>query len=180
MEYNLKDTLSVEFILENCESVVIPCHCFKDFTLIEYKNMGVYELHCVIDKQDSIIYNDFNSNRTSPIYRLHEHQDITSCHLVLFNGEKVHCDLVWNNVYGDNEFQKTNLISFNKIEIIIKVIDRKKRIKEKHQLKLKEIMYDIDNYKDCDDCWCQLHCMDLDDARGLNVCDILDILVGED
>lgn len=180
MKYNLKDTLSVEFILENCETILVPCYCFKEFELIEYNNMGIYELHCIIDKQDDLIYNDFNSNKTSPIRRLHENQDITSCHLVLFDGKMIHCKLVWYDVYGSNKFQETKLVSFNKIEISVKRIDRKKATKEKHQLKLKEIISDIRHYRDCDDCWCQLECMDLDDARGINICDVLDILTEEE
>lgn len=180
MLYTKSDILNVEFILENCENIIVPRHCFYFITLEEYNESGTFELNCIIDRLDDIEYSGFGEPTYSPIERLYIYNDIVSCNLLMNNGDVVRCELVWED-YGDyNCLQQSESCKFNHIKLSVKIDNYKLFMKDKHQVHINALLEDFDSLISCDDCWCVKECVDLQDSRGISICDVLCALVEEE
>ena len=71
-----KKIKEVEFLLENCESIIVPYECFKEFD----DSNGEYNF--TIKDNGQIRYGTtFGNNTTTPLQRLNLFDDITNMYL---------------------------------------------------------------------------------------------------
>lgn len=178
MEYNKSDVISVEFLLENCEYMVIPSPCFQYFKLKQYNDTDEYELECKIRKQDDINYYDFGTNIYSPIQRLNNFNDITKCNLLLNDKREVGCDLVWNDMFGnENKYQSSKIESFKEIEIKIKVDNYNEFMREKQRVSMYNILDNFSDLENCNECWNKNLCENLKIENNIDVCKVLNLMM---
>ena len=108
-KYNNQDIISVEFILENCESVWIPQHCFKYFELNETSDGYEMDAHII----DNGSLDGYLFDTKSPLQRLNYYSDICHINLKLANGEVISISPVWcPEDDQNNNFQSSKLISY--------------------------------------------------------------------
>lgn len=178
MEYNKSDLISVRFILENCEDMIIPSPCFEYFKLKQYNDTDEYELECKIRKQDNINHYDFGTNIYSPIQRLNKFNDITRCNLLLNNKQEVSCTLVWKGMFDDeNKYQRSELESFKEIEIKIKVDNYNEFMREKQNVSMYNILDDFSDLENCNECWNKSICDNLKTENNIDVCKVLNLMI---
>lgn len=122
----MENIKTVEFVLENCESVIVPYDCFEEFKIdgmmIEEKRF-IYKLNCLIKMDKNIIYGaTWSGNNKHPFYRLYEENDITQIKINYDNNTKKEFDIEWGGLFctNTNEHQVNNLIDYNTLHIHIK------------------------------------------------------------
>lgn len=178
MEYNKSDVISVRFILENCEDMIVPNYCFEYFNLKQYNNTDEYEFECKIRSQDDISYYDFGTSMYSPIQRLNKFNDITRCNLLLNDKREVRCDLVWNDRFGDeNKYQSSKLESFKEIEIKIKVDNYNEFMREKQSVSAYNFLDDFSDLENCEECWNKSLCNNLKTENNIDICKVLNLMI---
>lgn len=177
MKYTLKDIKSVEFILENCESMIIPKECFDNFEIKEYDDFTYeYELKCKIISQDNIIYNDFGWSKHSPIDRLLRYNDIVRCRLILENTLEQEFNLVWHDSYKENNvYQQANKVDYKTLELMVKVKNYNDHMKSKQGEKVLDLLLDFPE-TGCNDCWNKHICTELKSINDIKICDVLSLI----
>lgn len=114
-----KKIKEVEFLLENCESIIVPYECFKEFD----DSNGEYNF--TIKDNGQIRYGTtFGNNTTTPLQRLNLFDDITNMYLKYEDNAESPIRINWyyKNEWDNpqnNQYQKSELLSFNELHISI-------------------------------------------------------------
>ena len=138
-KYNNQDIISVEFILENCESVWIPQNCFKYFKLNETNDGYEMEAHII----DNGSLDGYLFDTKSPLQRLNCYSDICHINLKLANGEAINISPVWcPEDDQNNNFQSSKLISYKEIVISINKYEKELSIRDVLKLQHGTIVVD--------------------------------------
>ncbi|GEM_PF-3308584 len=116
---NIKE---IEIGLENCESVIIPFDCFKEFDYISKDDTHISVLTCLIEDNGKSEYSStFMNSKISPIQRLAKYDDIAYIEIHFVNGTSSFLYVIWHDGDDDNnKNQKSQLISYKEISIEIK------------------------------------------------------------
>jgi len=120
---NIKDIKEIQFIFENCESITIPIKCFKTLKYSIHKNYITYFNADIIDNTNILYGCTFEGNNVTPIQRIAAYNDINSIHFIKAdNTIEQYYTIYHDNKYNENEndYQYTNLISYNEIILNIK------------------------------------------------------------
>ena len=136
----------VNIVFENCEEMKVPYDSIYEFEI----NPSTSEIKLGIRGIDKIIYNSFGFSM-SPIDRINRYDDITSLEVV---GELTEIiPINWYDIDSqENRYQKSNVISFNDIEITIsKEVVNERKLKM-HKQAVDEMLSYFDNIK-CEDCY---------------------------
>lgn len=178
IKYGKSDVISVEFVLENCECITIPSYCFEYFNLKQYNDTDEYELECKVRCQDDINYYDFGTNKYSPTQRLKKFNDITRCRLLLNNKQEVSCNLVWRDIFGDeNKYQSSKSESFKEIEIKIKVDNYNEFMRDRQKVSTYNVLNGFSDLENCNECWNKSICDNLKTENNINICKVLNLMI---
>lgn len=114
------DIKQVRFGLENCESILIPFECFKEF-YYDKDNNEVISLYCTVKDNSNIDYVGFDNSMT-PIQRLAQNNDITHVNITYEDGSSEKLSVNWFDDYNpdSNESQVSELINYSEIHIQIR------------------------------------------------------------
>ncbi|MFY8262995.1 hypothetical protein ACOT7R_08865 [Clostridium perfringens] len=124
-EINTKDLLGIDLGFENCEGMFIPIEALDNL----YIKNG--EINTYITLHPNIAYKGYIGE--SPLERIHKFNDITSINLIYKNND-IKYDLLWwenPNPYimeQENKYQKSQLISWNRLHLEISKDVLKKEI----------------------------------------------------
>ncbi|WP_291567050.1 MULTISPECIES: hypothetical protein [unclassified Clostridium] len=119
---------TVEFVLENCETVIVPYNCFKLFKINRSEPISnkqtITHLDCVIEISKDMKYGSTCSyNFKHPFYRLHDCNDITQIELTYEDNAKSLVYVDWREdvwTYSDtNKYQMNTLFDYNTLHIHI-------------------------------------------------------------
>ena len=117
-----KQIKQIEFVFENCESVVIPYECFTSFKyeISQDKNDTISYFDATIKDNGQLDYGcGFDSYQT-PIQRIKEYNDITNIYIKYTDSSEEHFYVIWSNDMQNNKNQTSKLIDFRTIHIMIK------------------------------------------------------------
>ena len=111
-----KNIKQVTLVLENCESVIVPEECFKEFSFKRGENKTdenpyIKSLNCIIKDNGNMKYETtYSENATSPIERLRRYNDITWVKIEYEDESSEVLSVVWSDDYNvnNNEKQLTN------------------------------------------------------------------------
>jgi len=115
-------------VLENCESIVVPAECFKEFSFKrgenkEGENLYIKSLNCIIKDNGNMKYEmTYGENSTSPVQRLGKCNDITSVKIEYEDESSEVLSVVWSDDYNvnNNENQINDLVTYNELHIRIR------------------------------------------------------------
>lgn len=135
MNYTLADLIeeNIRYValgFENCEGLQIPIENF------EYLDINNNEVNCEINLSNNIVYGGFY--KISPLERINKFNDIVHFELLDKNKNIRKIDIPWYDpepgnpfVNSDNnEYQKTELVQWNKLKLSIKKDNKKFTLKE--------------------------------------------------
>lgn len=114
-----KKIKEVKFLLENCESIIVPYECFKEFD----DSNGEYNF--TIKDNGCIDYGEtFSSNEKTPLQRLNHYDDIVKIYVKYDDDTEsiIRPDWYYENEWDNpqnNQYQKSELLSFNELHISI-------------------------------------------------------------
>lgn len=123
---NNKTIKNVEFVLENCETVIVSYGCFEQLIINngqELKNKDtITNLECIIKDTGNIEYGStWSDNKTSPIERLSKYNDITQIEITYIDDSKEHFYVQWyDEDPNSNKNQNSILVDYRILHINIK------------------------------------------------------------
>ena len=159
---------TVEFIFENCESVIVPIESFSYIELRKFNN-DRYELNCRIDKFDNVKYDSCYPTIT-PLERFKMFNDITQCRIEMKDGNIINCPLIWKNVDSPNNnvFQRYTLVNNRILTIEVSaqnLVDLKRKESEECLNSFLKI-----TKGDCKYCSYMERCSELIDNHHITLC----------
>lgn len=134
----------VEFVLENCEVIIIPYQCFKTLSINGSEDLNslkdgdaITNMECDIINNGIMSYGYGFNNQESPIERLNNSNDICAVNFIYNDDTSISMRIEWyqdeNNYYNQpqyNENQTSNKLNYNSIHIEIKPFIRTYSIQE--------------------------------------------------
>ena len=138
-ELNKMNVKGIEFIFDNCESILVPIECFKNFIAIN----GEVKFKIVNNGNVEYSYT-WGDNITNPIERI-SHKDISGIFLEFEEEEKNNkIQINFNYSMGRyNEYQLNNMFDYKTIEVLISkkayYINYLQQLKEEKESVEKEI-----------------------------------------
>jgi len=131
---------NVKFHLENCESILVPFECFKEFKIIENnKNPNeIFIFECIIVDNGKVNYSTtWHNNITSPIYRLSQYNDICYIIITYNDGSIKEYSVRWyDNDPHNNKNQTSKMHDYKTIHIKIKPYIKKYTIDKVFKFKV--------------------------------------------
>ena len=177
---DLNNIESVEFVLENCESMIVPKKYIKRLELRHCGNEE-YELECEIEGMDDIEYLATGDKRMTPLERLHLGNDITYVK-VKFGKEIKNYTMVWKNNYSstNDKFQSSELKSYKELNLSVKINNNDKLKLNKCKHMIKELLKEIEGeseHVDCNKCCFFYGCSFLRKTRENTLCGTLKFIL---
>ncbi len=130
----------VEFILENCESVIVPLNCLESgLTMSASKEDDTLltQFQCNIQDNGEVRYGCTWDDKTHPLHRLAQYNDICRIKFTYEDGNKKELSIQWYedeenpwDMSNENLNQTTEFIDYKTFKINIKPYIKKYSINE--------------------------------------------------
>lgn len=147
-----EDIKSIEFVMENCETVIIPIECFKELNVEEWgdiKNKDTLsKFSCVIEDKGDVSYGCGFDTKITPLQRINQYDDITSIYIKLNNSnEEIQLYIEWEETsyYAySNIYQKSEMNSYKELKLNIGSCFKEFNINEVFKFSDNAIFYDTE------------------------------------
>lgn len=147
-----EDIKSIEFVMENCETVIIPIECFKELNVDEWgdiKNKDTLsKFSCAIEDKGNVLYGWGFTTKVTPLQRINQYDDITSIYIKLNNSnEEIQLYTQWGETsyYADsNIYQKSEMNSYKELKLTIGSCFKEFNISEVFKFSDNTIFYDTE------------------------------------
>ena len=147
-----EDIKSIEFVMENCETVIIPIECFKELNVDEWGDIknkdALSKFSCAIEDKGNVSYGCGFATKITPLQRINQYDDITSIYIKLNNSnEEIQLYTEWEatSYYADNNiYQKSEMNSYKELKLNIGSCFKEFNISEVFKFSDNTIFYDTE------------------------------------
>lgn len=172
----LNNIKKVEFVLENCESVIVPK---KNFEYLDVKKIGdedepYFELKCKIKSLNDIErLPNFNFDTDTGLQRLAKYNDIVYIEITTEDNEIARLYMVWDYSHSSmtNRYQISKIYDYKTLELSI----TKDNYNENVARCSKFINENFNNV--CNECWCKSKCDLLQKEKNVTVCEVFSYIL---